>query len=374
MSRRSRSRSLPRGTAAAVCERRVSPRGVHSYPARWTGVPVALALLAAMTSFSEAQTAPGNEASVFNAISGEVREVFGRCREAVVKIEAVDRHGPLSGTGFFIDPKGTIYTSYSIGGASSDIVVRMGNRKYPATRIVSDSRSGVAILKVEAETPFLPTGTSKDLSVASPVIAIGYPMDLPVSPSFGFVAGFDLKYLGRFFSTTHIRATVPVQRGEGGAPLLNLKGEAVGILISSLEQSSGCFALPIEAAEKIRKDFVRFGETRPGWLGIDVGSSDSPEREARILDFLPGAPAAKSGLRKGDVLVEVDGMKIEAAQDILNAGFFLTAGDLVSLVVERDGKRVPIKLRAGAVPSSTGDPLHALAVPAPKGGLEFNPE
>src|SRR5438128_1484768 len=90
--------------------------------------------------------------NVFDSIAREVREVFERSRDAVVKIEAVDEHGPLSGTGFFIDPNGTLYTSYTIGGESREIVVSHGNVKCPATRLLGDPRSGIAILKVEAQT------------------------------------------------------------------------------------------------------------------------------------------------------------------------------------------------------------------------------
>ena len=102
------------------------------------------------------------------------------------------------------------------------------------------------------------------------MVAIGYPLDLPESPSFGMIAGFDRKYLGRYFSTTHLRVNLPTQRGEAGAPLLNFKGEVVGILVSSVDSGSACYALPIDAAEKIRRDYVRFGDARHGWIGIDV--------------------------------------------------------------------------------------------------------
>src|SRR5437016_7255196 len=82
------------------------------------------------------------------------------------------------------------------------------------------------------------------------------------------IAGFDRKCLGRYFSTIHLRVNAPTQRGEAGAPLLNMKGEVVGIVVSGLENNSACYAVPIEAAEKIRSDFVRFGEARHGWIGV----------------------------------------------------------------------------------------------------------
>ena len=162
----------------------------------------------------------------------------------------MDDHSDIFGTGFFVDPTGTLYTSYTVGGEAGSFSIEFEGKRYPARQIVADVRSGVAMLKIEATTPALPIGKAEQLEVATPVVAIGYPLDLPETPSFGMIAGFDRKYLGRYFSTTHLRVNLPTQRGEAGAPLLNLKGEVVGILVSSLENNSSCYALPIEAAEK----------------------------------------------------------------------------------------------------------------------------
>lgn len=277
----------------------------------------------------------------------QVRSVFEKCQPAVVKIEASDERGRLFGTGFFIDPNGTLYTSYSVGGESHDIVVTFGNTRLPATRMVSDLRSGIAILKIDAETPFLTFGKSRDLGVASPVMTVGFPLDLPASPSFGMVGGFTLKYLGRYFATTHIRANVPVQRGQGGAPLLNLHGEAVGILISSLDQGAGSFVLPIEAAEKVRKDFLRFHEVRRGWLGIEVATLEVPveKSSALVKEVLPDSPASKAGIRAGDVVLRVGERAIENPADVLDASFFLTADDSTPVIVSREGNQIEFSLQ-----------------------------
>jgi S1-C subfamily serine protease len=286
-------------------------------------------------------------------IGTQVRGVFEKTKDAVVRIEATDEHGKLSGTGFFIDPNGTLFTSFTIGGESRDIVVCHGATKYPATRLIADSRSGIAILKVEAQTPFLPLGKAAGLSVGSMVVSVGYPMDLPATPSFGVVGGFDLKYLGRYFCTAHIRANVPAQRGEGGAPLLNMNGEVVGVLISSLDHGPGCFALPVEAAEKVRRDFMHYGEVRPGWMGISVGEAKNPAAGsvAEVQDFMDGAPAEKSGLKRGDILVQVGEHPVKTPEDVLNAAYYLTAGNEVPLTVLRDGASVEVKIQAGEHPS-----------------------
>src|SRR5687768_4923402 len=177
---------------------------------RVTG-PAALLLLWSIAPWCPFALAQDTGApSVAEAIADEVRTLFLKCRKAVVKIEGTDRHGHFSGSGFFIDPNGTIYTSYTIGGEARDIVVSNGSVKFPARRLVADIRSGVALLKVDAETPFLTMAHSSELGVASPVVTIGYPMGLEASPSFGTIGGFDLRYLTGIFITTHIRANVPV--------------------------------------------------------------------------------------------------------------------------------------------------------------------
>lgn len=284
------------------------------------------------------------------AISREVKSLFERCGKAVVKIRAVDEHSELSGTGFFVDPAGTIYTSYSVGGEADNFTVQFGGKKYHATQLMADLRSGVALLKVDLATPFLPIGKSSELGLATPVVAIGYPLDLPESPSFGMIAGFDRKYLGRYFSTTHLRVNLPTQRGEAGAPLLNFKGEVVGILVSSVDSGSACYALPIDAAEKIRRDYVRFGDARHGWIGIDVQEANQPidGSTAEMTQIRENTPAAESGLKTGDVLLQVGNVPVHQPEDVIDASFFISAGDTVPITVKRGDQKMTFTVEAAS--------------------------
>jgi S1-C subfamily serine protease len=284
------------------------------------------------------------------AISREVKSIFERCGKAIVKIHAMDEHSELSGTGFFIDPTGTIYTSYSVGGEADNFTVQFEGKKYHATQLMADLRSGIALLKVETATPFLPIGKSAELGLATPVVAIGYPLDLPESPSFGMIAGFDRKYLGRYFSTTHLRVNLPTQRGEAGAPLLNFKGEVVGILISSVDSGSACYALPIDAAEKIRRDYVRFGDARHGWVGIDVQEAENSVEGSRaeMVQIREAAPAADSGLKAGDILLQVGLVPVHEPEDVIDASFFITAGDSVPITVMRGNEKLIFQVEAAS--------------------------
>ncbi|MCX6966783.1 MAG: S1C family serine protease [Verrucomicrobia bacterium] len=283
---------------------------------------------------------------VAESLSSEVREVFERCKGAVVKIEATDKTGQLCGTGFFIDPNGTLLTSYSVGGDSRDfVVITPNNVRTTAHLLIADARAGIAMLKAEnvpCGTPFLSLAKPGELAVATPVVAVAYPMDMPLTPSFGMISGFDLKYLGRYFATTHIRASVPVQRGQGGAPLLNMQGEVLGVVISSIDNGSACFAIPAEAVKKVHRDYERYGAVRPGWLGVVVRAATNCANgsTAEVERLEPDAPAIKAGLLPGDILLKIGEIPIKSPQDVLNASFFLTAGENIPVIVWRSNKEL----------------------------------
>ena len=293
-----------------------------------------------------------------------VKEVFERAAKAVVKIHGVDEHSEISGTGFFIDPTGTLYTAYTVGGEAGNFTIDFNGKRYPARQVLADIRSGMAILKTDVATPALPIGKSEELEVATPIVAIGYPLDLPETPNFGMIAGFDRKYLGRYFSTTHLRVNLPTQRGEAGAPLLNMKGEVVGILVSSLENNSACYAVPIEAAEKIRSDFVRFGEARHGWVGINVSEAAKQVEGSRaeMTQVMEGTPASGSGIKPGDILLQVGRKKVHEPEDVLDASFFITAGDTVPITVMRGNEKLTFNVHADLHPASQRPPLIASPV------------
>src|SRR5438876_4973069 len=300
----------------------------------------------------------GQEQSA-TAVSHQVKEIFEHAAKAVVKIHGVDEHCEISGTGFFIDPTGTLYTAYTVGGEAGNFTIEFNGKKYPARQLLADIRSGTALLKIDAVTPAMTIGKSEELEVAAPVVAIGYPLDLPETPNFGMVAGFDQKYLGRYFSTTHLRLNLPTQRGEAGAPLLNMKGEVVGIVVSSLENNSACYAVPIEAAEKIRSDFVRFGEARHGWIGGNVSKAPEPVdgSRAEMMQVMEDTPAARAGIKRGDILLQVGRKKVAQPEDVFDASFFITAGDNVSITVMRGNQKLTFHVQAELHPASKNVPM-----------------
>ncbi|MDQ6809050.1 MAG: S1C family serine protease, partial [Verrucomicrobiota bacterium] len=189
--------------------------------------------------------------------------------------------------------------------------------------------------------------------------------DLPETPSFGMIAGFDRKFLGRYFSTTHLRINLPTQRGEAGAPLLNFKGEVVGILVSSVDNGSSCYALPIDAAEKIRNDFVRFGEARHGWIGIEVTEAEKQIEgsRAQMVNVMDNTPATGSGVKEGDILLQVGNKPIHEPEDVIDASFFITAGDTVPITVLRGQEKLTFEINADFHPATHHAPMAATLTP-----------
>jgi S1-C subfamily serine protease len=299
-----------------------------------------------------------------DAIETTVGKVFRGSTDAVVRVESGDELGKVAGTGFFIDATGHLYTLSSVVGDGLSINVTQGGRSMSARLLAKDPRSGIALLKVDdagGATPYLATGDCRSLRAASPLVVVGFPFDHEVTPSFGLVGGFDRQSKGRFFTTTHIRANIPVQRGQAGSPALNLDGEVVGVLVSGFEEGSGCYVLPIRAAEKVRADHARFGEVRHGWAGVTVQEIPEPVQGSRMaIDMVdPSGPAAAQ-FRPGDVILQVGDIAVREPEDALDASFFLTAGDPVDVKVSRAGEVLTLPFVAGEHPAGRKPNFQAL--------------
>lgn len=302
-----------------------------------------------------------------DAIETTVGNIFSRHSPAVVRVESADELGKVAGTGFFIDADGLIYTLTSVVGDGLDLTVTHENRKLPARLLTKDLRSGIALIKVDGVNPhFLMKGDCSALKPSSPLVVIGFPFDHEVTPSFGVVGGFDRKSKGRFFATTHIRANIPVQRGQGGSPVLNLSGEVIGVLVSGFEEGSGCYVLPIRAAEKVRTDFAKFGGVRHGWAGVTVQQIPVEVKGSSMaIDIVdPSGPAA-SNFRSGDVVLQVGDIAIHNPEDALDASFFLTAGEPVSVRIARGDDVLTLPITPALHPMERQSGLQALG----SGGL-----
>ena len=309
---------------------------------------------------------------VFDQIAAEVSGVYEQAAPTVVRLRATDGSEQLAGTGFFIDGQGTILTAYAVVGQAESVSVDVNGRTFPAKILGRDARSGVAVLKINAnQTPHLPLGEGMRLRPASAVVSVAFPYDLKAEPTFGFVAGFDVKYLTRFFATTHLRANLPIKPGQIGGPLLDSQGKIVGVLMLEIDEGKACYALPIEAAAKVASDIQNYGEPRHGWMGVGVMPDRSrPERGAPVfVDRLyKGTPAEKSGLKMGDEVISIGNRPVREPSDILDAAFFSEVGGKVPVKVKRDGKEQIFTITVSARPDSSRIVEPAPLFPNPSGG------
>ena len=280
-----------------------------------------------------------NTPAIPSDLEEQIRTVFDHAKPAVVRIEADHPLGTMSGTGFFISPLGVLMTSASLAVDANSVYVTDGQARYPAIVQLIDPRSGIAILRIAKDTAHLVASNNPPTVVGTPLLSVGYPMDYPISPAFGIVAGFDTTFGERILPTTHIRAALPTQPGQAGAPVLNLKGQLVGIVVTMFANGAGCHVLPIQAAAKVYEDFLRYGRVMHGWVGVTVDEAEEPVGGSRavIVDLVEKTPAALSGLRNGDVVLRVGKVAIRRPMDIIDASYFLTAGDDVLVGVMRDG-------------------------------------
>jgi serine protease Do len=318
-----------------------------------------VASLLALTLLSARAT----EADLAKNITCQIQKVIDENRKAVVRVQASDSLGMRLGSGFFIDPTGMIYTHAGVVLNAEEVTVTFNGNSLRAHVVITDERSGIAILKTDCISPFIRIGNSDNATIAMPVIAIGFPEDRDSSASFGMVAGHDRQHMGQYFSTTHIRANMAVNRGEGGAPVLNLNGEVIGILVARINDSGSCHILPIRAAEKIRQDMASYGELRHGWVGVEVEDAPEPVNgsTAKITALNPLANAAEQGLKSGDMVNAIGATPVATSEDVIDASYFLTAGESTDVKITRDGQQMSIKVTPKLHPLTPAKPLQAEA-------------
>ena len=283
---------------------------------------------------------------LLESIGKEVENIFQKAHPAVVKVKAVHPEATLCGTGFYINGEGHLITALAIIGDSNEIRVIDSVGTHRAKLIGKDQRTGVAYLKIEKSaqslpTPYLKLATDSPLRASTPVIAIGYPLDLPPAPIFGFITGFDVFYNNRIFATTHIRSDISLTPGQLGCPLLNTRGEAIGIMVMSAGQGKFSFALPAQAINKAIQDIDQYGKVLHGWVGVGVHENPDKttnDRSAVVSILFPDTPAEKSGIKVGDVLLQLNGKEIYKPSDVLDVSYFSEVGKTIQVTVLRDGQ------------------------------------
>ncbi len=270
------------------------------------------------------------------------------------------------GSGFIISADGYILTNHHVvGGADSIRVTLQDGRELEATVVGSDERSEVAVIKVEAnDLPVLPLGDADALRVGEWVIAVGNPFGLSATLTVGVVSAKGRSGMRIADYEDFIQTDAAINPGNSGGPLLNVDGEVVGINTAIYSRSGGHmgigFAVPINMAVAIKEQLIAGGRVDRGYLGVLLNQTDLDEELARefglpraggslIAEVQPDTPAAKAGLKAGDVITEVDGRTVANNAALRNHIAMLRPGSEATLSVIRDGETLALTVTIGSL-------------------------
>jgi len=299
-----------------------------------------------------------NLVSTHSSISRAPDSIAGiaaRVSPSVVSIDAQTPQGGDTGSGFFIQSDGTILTNnHVIEGAvtsGGSITVNLVNGKsYPATVMGRDGSYDLAVLKIDVtDSPALQLGNSDTIQVGDPVIAIGSPLGLAGTVTSGIISAKDRPVTsgggtGQNSFINALQTDAAINPGNSGGPLVDANGAVIGVnsaiasLGSNFASQSGSiglgFAIPINQAKKTAEQIIKTGKATYPIMGISVDTTFSGTG-ARITTLgsgiLAGGPAAKAGLRAGDIIIELDGKSIANSDELVVAIRSHNVGDRVTV-------------------------------------------
>jgi len=284
------------------------------------------------------------------------------------------------GSGFIIDKSGLIVTNNHVVDGASKVKVKLPDgRTFDAKVVGTDAATDVALLRIKPDKP-LPTvefGNDRALRVGDWVVAVGNPYGLSNSVTAGIVSsiGRDIGNADQPY-TDFIQIDAPINRGNSGGPTFDLRGQVVGMNSMIFSPTGGSigigFAIPASTIKDVVAALEAHGRVARGWLGVQIQSL-TPEMAASlgiaepkgaiVASVVPDSPAAKAGLRQGDVIVAINGSGVADSHELTRRVASLAAGKAASFAVVRDGQRTSVAVTIGV----RKDEQVAMAV-EPQGG------
>ncbi|MCM8814628.1 MAG: DegQ family serine endoprotease [Candidatus Omnitrophica bacterium] len=266
------------------------------------------------------------------------------------------------GSGFIVDPDGYILTNNHVIQGVDKILVKLmdSEKKYEAKIVGTDSRTDLALIKIDANRrlPTVVLGDSDSIEIGEWAIAIGNPMGLEETVTVGVISAKGRSVLGTSPYEDFIQTDAAINPGNSGGPLVNIKGEVIGIntaiIAPYMAQNIG-FAIPINIAKKVFRELKSTGKVTRGFLGVylqplteDLAASFGLKetKGALVSTVMPDTPAEKAGLKEGDIILEFDGKPVSDVKDLQKKVADAKVGDVVTLGVWRDKKKItlPIKI------------------------------
>ena len=269
------------------------------------------------------------------------------------------------GSGFLLDNEGYIVTNNHVVEDADQIKVRLSDEaEYDATIIGRDPKTDLALIKIDAPSKDLKPlelGDSDTIPVGSWVVAIGSPFGLEQTVTAGIVSAKG-RIIGSGPYDDFIQTDASINPGNSGGPLLNLKGEVVGINTAIVASGQGIgFAIPINMAGGIINQLKDSGEVSRGWLGVGIQDLTPElaeyyaikEKEGVLVtQTYEGDPADKAGIKEGDVIVAVDGKRIASSRELSRTVAEAGVGNKMSLTVLRDGREKEIDVKLAKRPDT----------------------
>jgi len=283
---------------------------------------------------------------------------------------------PIAGTGsgFLLDAAGNVITnSHVVEGGSKFKVTLHDGQVLSAKVIGKDKRTDVAVIRLDKPPKNLTVarlGDSNKLEVGEWVLAIGSPLGLEQTVTAGIVSGKG--HVGRHVQMSgdrvreYIQTDAKINPGNSGGPLVNLDGEVVGINTLIRVGAGGAygFAVPINEAYRVAQILLKEGRVKYPFLGVNVTDLDrlppeakeklgkrAPEKGAYVAGVTPGSPAAKAGIKSGDVITKIDAREIAWASDVVDLVSSHSIGDEITVILSRGGDQKTVRAKLAEAPS-----------------------
>jgi serine protease Do len=274
------------------------------------------------------------------------------------------------GSGFIISKDGFILTNnHVVDGADTIKVTLSDDRDFDARVVGTDPQTDVALLKIEdpANLPVLPLGDSSNLEPGEWVIAIGNPFGLSQTVTIGVVSATGRSSVGISDYENFIQTDAAINPGNSGGPLINGRGEVVGINTALYSRTGGYmgigFAIPINMVKAIENQLQREGKVTRGWLGVVIQNVDKDLAESfglkkaggiLISEVQKDSPASAAGLKQGDVILKLNDADLIDVSDLRNRVALLQPGSKAMFDIMRDGRPKKVQVSIGEQPSDFG--------------------
>ncbi len=263
------------------------------------------------------------------------------------------------GSGFIISKDGYILTNNHVIANADEIYVTLYNHhRYKAKVVGADPKTDIALIKIDPKNEDLkplPLGDSDKIQVGEWVVAIGNPFGFSRTVTVGIISAKG-RVIGAGPYDDFLQTDAAINPGNSGGPLLNMKGEVIGINTAIIASAQGIgFAIPINMAKALLPQLKK-GKVIRGWLGVTIQEVTQDLAQyfgmkephgALVTKVFPNSPAEKAGLKRGDVIIEYDGKKVEGIHDLPRMVAETPVGKEVDIVVLRAGKKITLKVKIG---------------------------